>query len=66
MEYCPEKMVRFHNISEMIDSPRDRIKKPNHFLASASAEESLVGVEEGLCARTFVQTTLVHEILAPL
>ena len=63
--YCPEKMVRFHNISEMIDSPRDRIKKPNHFLASAPAEESLVGVE-GLCARTFVQRTLGHEILAPL
>ena len=42
LEYCPEKMVRLHNITEMIDSPRDRIKKPDHFLASAPAEESLV------------------------
>ena len=50
--YCPEKMVRLHNITEMIDSPRDRIKKPDHFLASALAEES------------FVQMTFVHEIQA--
>ena len=52
LEYCPETMVRLYNITEMIDSPRDRIKKPDHFLASASAEES------------FVQMTFVHEIQA--
>jgi hypothetical protein len=50
LEYCPEKMVGLDNITEMIDSPRDRIKKPDHFLASAPAEES------------FVQMTFVHAI----